>query len=158
MALTNFDSTTPVTAGYLNDLVNRLPRTAVLARSSKESEGSANSTAFVEIARLKMRPVQGDYLHIDYEAKSEPLGGTVRTVFEYLGGQLGAQDDVFTSTSYARASRSVNLSSVSGNDLTCQDVDLVFYGKKPSPLSPATYIRSILVISSDQASAASVGQ
>lgn len=158
MPLTNFDATTPVTASYLNDLINRLPRTAVLARSSKESEATTGSASFVELARLKLRPVQGDYLHLAFESKAGPLGGTVRTVLEFTGVQFGAQDDTTTSTSFGVVTRSINVSSLSGNDLTCEDVDLVFYGKVAIAGATALVLRSIWVASSDQASAASVGQ
>lgn len=158
MALTNFDATTPVTAAYLNGFVNQLPRTAVLARSSKESEATAATIAFTEMARLKLRPMQGDYLHLNFEIEGDgALAGTVRTVFEYLGGQVGAQDHT-PSGSFGQVTRSVNMTSVGGNNLTGEDVDLVFYGKKATVGSAGTHLRSILAISSDQASPASSGQ
>ena len=158
MPLTNFDSTTPVTASYLNDLINRLPRTAVLARSSKESEASTGSASFVELARLKLRPMQGDYLHLSFETKAGVLGGTVRTLLEFTGAQLGIQNDTTTSASFGVVNRSINMASVGGNDLTCEDVDLVFYGKVAAIGATAIVLRSIWVASSDQASPASVGQ
>ncbi len=160
MALTNFDATTPVTATYLNGFVNKLPRTAVLARSSKESEATTIGTAFVELARLRLRPVQGNYLHLSFDQKGAFVsGGTarIRTVLEYLGGQLTPADHDTSSTSYSTVSRSINMASVSGNDLTCEDVDLVFFGKGVESTTTA-YLRSIWVASSDQASAASSGQ
>ncbi len=157
MALVNFDATTPVSSAYLNSLVDQVPRTAVLARSSKESEATTTSTSFVELARLKMRPVQGKYLHLDFESMAGVLGGTVRTLFEYLGGQVGSQDDATSATSFTQVTRSVNMESVGGNDLTCEDVDLVFYGKV-NVLGSTLRVRSILAISSDQSSRTSSGQ
>lgn len=160
MALTNFDAVTSVTAAYLNGFVNQLPRTAVLARSSKESEATAATTAFTEMARLKLRPMQGDYLHLSFDQKGAFVsGGTarVRTVIEYLGGQLSPADHDTSSASYSTATRSIDMRSVTGNDLTCEDCDLVFYGKGVESTTTA-YLRSIWVASSDQSTPASSGQ
>lgn len=156
MALPSFNNSTPVTAAYLNALPDALPRSCVLAAGSYDTVATSNSVNTAEIARVKMRPVMGNYLHVAYEHKASGFSPnvTTRTALIWRGQTLGQSDATTTSGTYSTVSRSINMASVDGNDLTAEDVDLVFYAFTTAGVSPIASVRFIRVASSDSSSAA----
>lgn len=157
MALPSFNNSTVVTTAYMNNLPNALPRTVLLAASSRDTVAATNSSSFVELARVKMRPVMGDFVHLSFEHKALGSGGPIistRTVLEWAGQSLGPVDTDTSSTTFVTVSRSISMGNVDGNDLTAFDVDLVVYGRTKSGTTPSMEMRSLHVHSSEKSTAA----
>ena len=134
MALPNWTTNETVTDTNFNEMVNAVPSSMPLVATPKDSEFKGYSGhADREVARLRLRPVQGRYLHIRHEVKSVDGNAAVgRYALEHSSGEV----DLFsfsgiTSTTYARARDTSDMEGLTINgetvDVTGDEADLVLY-------------------------------
>ena len=158
MTLANWTSGETVDDTRFNEMVNDVPSTLCLVITPRDSEfrGETSESAF-EVGRLRLRPVQGRYLHIRHELKSTDGSAAVATyALEHAAGgvDLWAISGI-TSTSYAAARTTIDREglTIAGQpvDVTGDEADLVLY------VNDHTAIRSIRVYTGESGTDADYG-
>lgn len=135
MTMKAFSSGEAITAANWNALVDELPGSMVylMAPQLTSYSGGGSATADAFLARVKLRPVQGDFLFLRFEAQRGTGNTTGDVVFKLrLAGTETlaeiARQTVTTSGFTKFALFSVDLRAVSGiGDITGLDCELEIY-------------------------------